>query len=299
LARTEKRNYFIFKQRLANGSIRNVEVYSSPLVVAGKTLLYSIIHDISDRKQTEMALVTAKEKAEESDRLKSAFLANMSHEIRTPLNGILGFSSLLNDPDFDQPQKEEFTQAIIENSNNLLVIISDIMDISLLEAGQLSIRKEPFAIHKLFVDLKHEFSTKVSEKGLQFQINVPSDCADRIIENDYYRMRQVFNNLIVNALKFTSSGWIEIGALPSEGGIAYYVKDTGIGIASEFHEDIFERFRQVDETKTRKYGGNGLGLTISKNLVEMLGGRIWVESQVGQGSTFLFTFPDRATFIPN
>lgn len=254
---------------------------------------------LEQQKQIEIELIKAKDMAEESDRLKSAFLANMSHEIRTPLNGIIGFSELLNDPDFDQEQKTEFTKTIIENGNNLLVIISDIMDLSMLEARQIKIRKEHFAINKLFMDLKNEFSAKVSEKGLQFQMNVPSDSADRMIENDYYRMRQVFNNLIGNALKFTNSGSIEIGFSPIEGGVECYVKDTGIGIDAEFHEGIFERFRQVDEAKTRKYGGNGLGLAISKNLVEILGGNIWVESEVGKGSTFLFTFPDNLMILPN
>ena len=259
----------------------------------GKPLrMIGINRDITENRLAAQQLEIAKEKAEESDRLKSAFLANMSHEIRTPLNGILGFSELLNDPDFDQEQKTEFTKTIVENSNQLLVIINDIMDISMLEARQITIRKEQFAIHQLFVDLKNGFSAKVNEKKLQFQINVPSGSADKIIENDYYRMRQVFTNLIGNALKFTNSGCIEIGFMPKEEGVEFYVKDTGIGIAPEFHKDIFERFRQVDESKTRKYGGNGLGLAISKNLVEMLGGRIWVESEEEIGSTFYFILTD-------
>jgi PAS domain S-box-containing protein len=291
LARTERRSHFIFQHRLADNSIRDVEVYSSPIVVSGKTVLYSIVHDITDRKRVEQALLIAKERAEESDRLKSAFLANMSHEIRTPLNSIIGFSELLNDPDFDEKQKNEFTKAVIENGNNLLVIINDIMDLSMLEARQLKIRTEKFPVKKLIDNLENELRTKVHSKGLAFHLNLTSDQAKMKIESDYYRIRQVLNNLISNALKFTHDGFIEVGFYPIEGGLEFYVKDTGIGIAKEFHDDIFERFRQVDETKTRKYGGNGLGLAISKNLVEMLGGKIRVESEVGKGSTFYFTIP--------
>jgi signal transduction histidine kinase len=199
---------------------------------------------------------------------------------------------LLNDPDFEPEQKAGFTKAIIENGNNLLVIISDIIDLSMLESRQIKIKKEQFPIKKLLVDIDNEFRTKANSKVLKFWVNMPLDSEEMIIESDFYRIKQVFNNLIGNALKFTKNGFIEIGFLSFEGGLKFYVKDTGIGISSEFHDDIFERFRQVDETKTRKYGGNGLGLAISKNLVEVLGGKIRVESEIGKGSTFSFSLPN-------
>lgn len=251
----------------------------------------AIKEDITERKEMQAELILAKEKAEESDRLKSAFLANMSHEIRTPLNSIIGFSELLSDPSFDEHQKDEFRQTIVDNGNNLLVIISDIMDFSMLEARQMKIRKELISTRELLVELHNEFSKKASQKGIEFRIDLAQDTTDIKIESDLYRIKQIFNNLIGNALKFTNNGYIEIGHEIQDQSVKFHVKDTGIGIDSTYHQSIFERFRQIDLTKTRKYSGNGLGLAISKNLVELLGGNIWVESEPEKISNFIFTIP--------
>lgn len=251
----------------------------------------AIKEDITERKKMQAELILAKEKAEESDRLKSAFLANMSHEIRTPLNSIIGFSELLSDPAFDEQQKDEFRQTIVDNGNNLLIIISDIMDFSMLEARQMKIRKEPISARKLLVDLQNDFSKKANQKGIEFRIDLSQNTPDVQIESDLYRIRQVFNNLIGNALKFTLKGYIEVGYQIGNNVVTFHIKDTGIGIDSAYHQSIFERFRQVDLAKTRKYGGNGLGLAISKNLVELLGGNIWVESEPEKFSNFIFTIP--------
>ena len=251
----------------------------------------AIKEDITERKKMQAELIQAKEKAEESDRLKSAFLANMSHEIRTPLNSIIGFSELLGDPSFDEQQKDEFRQTIVDNGNNLLFIISDIMDFSMLEAGQMKIRKELISVRKLLTELQNDFSKKANQKGIEFRIALSQNTPDVQIESDLYRIRQIFNNLIGNALKFTLKGYIEIGYQVENNIVTFHTKDTGIGIDSAYHQSIFERFRQVDLAKTRKYGGNGLGLAISKNLVELLGGTIWVESEPDKFSNFIFTIP--------
>ncbi len=251
----------------------------------------ALLEDVTERKKMQVELVEAKEKAEESDRLKSAFLANMSHEIRTPLNSIIGFSELLGDPDFDQEQKDEFIKTIVENGNSLLLIISDIMDFSMLEAGQLRTKPESISASELIEEVFNDFAGRARIKNLEFKISETSDNVEIIFESDRYRIRQIFSNLISNSIKFTEKGGIEIGYQRQGDFILFNVKDTGIGIAKEHFQSIFERFRQVDTAKTRKYGGNGLGLAISKNLAELLGGKIWLESQICEYSNFFFTIP--------
>lgn len=238
-------------------------------------------------------LKKAKNRAEESDRLKSAFLANMSHEIRTPLNSIIGFSELLDDADFEVDQKKEFVDHIISNGNSLLNIISDIMDISKMESGEITIRKSKVDVMQFLDEIRSMHIHKVEQKDLRLEIDYLQSESNWVVFvlADKERLQQIFNNLISNALKFTSKGHIQIGYRLTGQMVEFHVKDTGIGISADYHHKVFDRFWQVEASYTRKFGGNGLGLAISKKLVELMGGQIRVESEVGKGSTFYFTLP--------
>ena len=259
-----------------------------------KLMLEFVSHQICisiERKRVEQELNTALTKAQESDRLKSAFLANMSHEIRTPLNSIIGFSELMADPDFDTGQQTEFAKIIINSGNSLLTIISDIMDFSKIEAGQVIVNKLQFVVQKLISKLLKEYSLAAQDKGIELRIDPLNPKEEIWIRSDENRLRQVLVNLVGNAIKFTKEGYVEIGIKVTGDYIQFHVSDTGIGIPEEFHDEIFERFRQVESSNSRKYGGNGLGLAISKSLVEIMGGEIWIESVQEKGSTFYFTIP--------
>ncbi|MBU8892767.1 MAG: response regulator [Bacteroidales bacterium] len=237
-------------------------------------------------------LEIAKNKAEESDRLKSAFLANMSHEIRTPMNAIIGFSNLINDEDIEKNHKAELANLIKKNSNSLLNLIDDIIDISKIEADQLDIKEKECSVNQIFNDLIMEFednilsndsiTLKVGEEQLYNPLNIISDP---------YRLHQILKNLLGNAVKFTDKGIIEFGYRVSTDTIQFFVKDTGIGVTPEQQDYIFSRFNKIEDNKQKIYRGAGLGLTITKNLVEIMGGKIWVESEINRGSTFNFTLP--------
>lgn len=276
-----------------DGTKQYLQVIKSPVYsFDGKSIgTQGIQFDITERKQTESELIAAKVKAQESDRLKSAFLANMSHEIRTPLNSIIGFSELIIDPEFAPEQHAEFAKLIYDNGNNLLTVISDIMDISKIEAGQIQIFLRKFSVNQLIKSLQKEFSFIAAKKAIEIRLDPLNPKDEIVLQSDNERIRQILNNLISNAIKFTDRGYIELGIKITDDFIQFQVKDTGIGIAKAYHDKIFQRFRQVESASKRKYGGNGLGLPISKSLVELLGGSIWMESEVGKGSTFYFKLP--------
>jgi PAS domain S-box-containing protein len=236
-------------------------------------------------------LIITKAKAEESDKLKSSFLANMSHEIRTPLTAIMGFSAFLLHPGLSNEKIENFVQIINASSLQLMTIISDIIDISKIETGQITIESELININNLLNELWVTYKKLVELKKLS--LNCLCDRPNNVIQvkTDGNRVKQVLCNLLNNAIKFTKEGNIEFGYKIKGNFIVFYVKDTGIGISQENHALVFQRFRQVDATDNRIYGGNGLGLSISKALVEKLGGAITVDSELGVGSTFMFTVP--------
>jgi len=260
---------------------------------AGTISNYILIqNDISEKKRIMTDLISAKEKAEESDQLKSAFLANMSHEIRTPLNSIIGFSELMADPDFDLTQQYHFAQIIYNSGNKLLSIISDIMDLSKIEAGEVQLSKRLLSVNQLMIDIHKEYLFNAIEKGIELILDISdSNEADVIIESDENKLRQILINFVDNAIKFTDTGFVQIGVKHIENFVEFHIKDTGIGIPIQFQDHIFERFRQVESAFTRKHGGNGLGLAISKALVELLGGKVWMETEQSVGSTFYFSIP--------
>jgi PAS domain S-box-containing protein len=248
--------------------------------------------DKTSDKNFEDQIVNAKIKAEESDRLKSTFLANMSHEIRTPMNGIVGFTELLRDPDLTESDKQRFIDIIHANSEQLLNIINDILDVSRIEAGRLGIfpsRFDPFVLMRNLTDTAR-ILVEHRKIDVRLHYDLPNEAT---IETDKNRLQQILFNLISNAVKFTNKGYIEIGCHRiTMDYIEFYVKDTGIGIKKEAGHRIFERFRQVDEGDTRPYGGTGLGLSISQSLVQLLGGNIAYFSTLGKGSHFYFSIPD-------
>lgn len=245
------------------------------------------------RKRMEWDLVSAKEKAEESDRLKSSFLANMSHEIRTPMNAIIGFSQLLTTTKLSDEKKTEFYTLINNSCDDLLMLVNDIIDISKIEAGQLKLHFNPFNINQLLHEVIEITLCKEQLKNKNLKLIVDTDLSDEItITSDRARLKQVFTNLVGNAIKFTDYGQINIGYdFKDQNTIKFYVKDTGIGIPLEMQQLVFESFRQVDTVLERNYRGTGLGLAISKKIIEQLGGQIGVESAPGKGSKFWFTLP--------
>lgn len=254
-------------------------------------IVTAIGSDISDRKKYEEELLLAKNKAEESDRLKSAFLANMSHEIRTPMNGILGFISLLNNPNLSSEKVHEYSKIIYKSSNRLLNTINDIIDISKIESGQVNIHKKSFNVNEIMNEL-YEFSKQeAEEKGLELiYIEKPNE-ESTVISTDEHKVVGILSNLVKNAIKYTIRGNIKFGFNVVDGNIEFFVQDTGIGIPQDRIDAIFNRFEQADISDQEAFEGSGLGLAISKAYVDMLNGNISVESNPDVGSLFKFTIP--------
>jgi PAS domain S-box-containing protein len=242
-------------------------------------------------KESNIELIKAKKKAEESDSLKTAFLNNLSHEIRTPLNAISGFSGMLSNPNLLEEKRSNFINIVQNSCNHLVAIVSDILTISSLETKQEKVNISYVCINKLLNELLDIYEARSSNQNVSMHVNQALNDHESKIFTDKTKLLQIFNNLISNALKFTHSGFIEIGYQLQASDIEFYVKDTGIGVDLELQEKIFERFRQADLSLNKRYGGTGIGLSISKGFVEIMGGKIWVKSEPGKGSTFYFTIP--------
>lgn len=270
-----RRNFFL-SQRLDNEKLRVEE--------SNKNL-----EKIVEERTKE--LIKAKEKAEESDRLKSAFLANMSHEIRTPMNGILGFAELLKTPGLTGEEQQEYVKIIEKSGTRMLNIINDIVDISKIEAGLMKVDIKETNINEQIENIATFFNPEFEKTGLQFIVNNNTKEEELIINTDCEKIYAVFTNLIKNAIKFTNEGEIQLNYEIKDEYLEFSVKDTGIGIPKDRHIAIFERFIQADITDKMARQGAGLGLSISKSYIEMLGGKIWVESEEEKGSTFYFTIP--------
>lgn len=271
-------------------------IYVMLLGIAGITVAVTIGWFVNRQLRRLVArsthdLTIALEKAKESDRLKSAFLANMSHEIRTPMNGILGFAELLKEPDLSGEELHKYVEVIESSGDRMLNTINDLVDISKIEAGQMKVVVSMVIINELCNDLCSFFKPEAEKKGLQlFCMNSLSD-KEATIKTDKDKLYAVLANLIKNSIKYTNQGGIEFGYKLKGKFIEFFVKDTGIGISEDFQQSVFERFIQADQSKAGSYEGAGLGLSITKAFVEMLGGETWVESQEGKGSQFYFTLP--------
>lgn len=296
----------------SNGQQIPVEVSINHHTIYDKEFLTVFCHNISDRKSIEKELVKARQQAELANRAKSEFLANMSHEIRTPLNAVLGFAEILKERLADQPQVMDYIESINTGGRSLLGLINDILDLSKIEAGRLEIHKEPIKPRKLFEEVKQIFSQKINSKGLKLDIHLNSHLPEAL-ELDQTRIRQILFNLVGNAIKFTSEGKITISAKTTGNNkpgelvdFEFEVSDTGLGIPRKQQRIIFEPFRQQEGQSTQKYGGTGLGLTITRRLIEIMNGEISVESKIAKGSSFLVklsgvkvtTPPDQKELVP-
>lgn len=277
--------------KLPGGEKRWIRDASLPLTdeETGKVIgAFGILYDIHESKRSRLTIRRAEKRADELDRLKKAFLRNISHEIRTPLNAIVGFSTLLGEPGYNKEQQQEFRDMITKSTDHLLALINDIVELSKVEARMVKIRKGRINLNQALTSIFERFRQQAAEKDLSFRFRASLTEEDSNYMTDGYKLKQVLHHLVGNAVKFTPAGSVEFGYENDDDNIEFFVKDTGIGISEEQQSDIFSRFYQADYSSSRHYEGNGLGLTIAKTYVELLGGKIWFTSQPGVGSEFRF-----------
>ena len=287
------------------GIVPNLIAFNALVVLSVSTLVDQLNESFLKEKSLQLQLkkesqdlLVAKQKAEESDRLKSAFLANMSHEIRTPMNGILGFSALLNTPELAQEDQQAYISIIQKSGDRMLNIIDEIMDISKIESGLMALSIKETNINEQLEYVYNLMKSQAENKGISFSFENGLPVEAAIVKTDGEKCYAILSNLVKNAIKYTDRGWIKFGydlrpASPARetAELEFYISDTGIGIPADRQQAIFERFVQADIDDIQARQGAGLGLYIAKSYIDMLNGRIWVESEPGKGSAFHFTLP--------
>jgi len=267
------------------------EISGRLIEINGFRYYQTIGRDISDRKTVQSELLKEKERALENDRLKTTFLHNISHEIRTPLNAIVGFSALISEPDIDNSTRRSYANTIINSSDTLLAIISDIIDFSYIEADIVKVSREAFLLNSVIESLYDQFLLRANENGITLMTETGLPDKDSMILTDKIKLIHITTNLLNNAIKFTRQGQIIFGYTVKDKLLEFYVSDTGLGIDKKYHHKIFDRFFQVEDPLTKYHSGTGLGLSICKAYIELLGGEISLSSFPGEGSTFVFTIP--------
>jgi signal transduction histidine kinase/CheY-like chemotaxis protein len=290
--------WILFSDRLLESLISDVKIISQLQTYKGwfyvlvtGVFFYSVLkkHLIKVRK--------AEEEAKESDRLKSAFLQNMSHEIRTPMNGIIGFCDLLQEDDISEEQRHKYLDIITKSSNQLLSVVNDILDVSLIETGNIQANEDVIQLNEFLDHIYKSTKASITSNNVSILLSKDEEARDISIVTDAVKLEQVLNNLLGNAIKFTAEGYIDLGYELREDEILFFVKDTGIGIPEEFLHTVFDRFNRAEIETTKTIGGTGLGLAICKGNVELLGGEIWVESVPKFGARFYFTIPLRQRHV--
>ncbi|ALO14563.1 Aerobic respiration control sensor protein ArcB [Salinivirga cyanobacteriivorans] len=278
---------------MPDGKTKVYEVNKVPVFHAnGRRKGLAVIgRDITALHESNKNLKIAKDRAEESDRLKTAFLQNLSHEIRTPMNAIIGFSNMLSLPEITRDKQSKFIELIQDSSSHLLQIVSDVLTMAALETKQEELYLKQVVLNTIMDNMYATMKVHAKDKNLDFKLKKGLTDKQSLILIDQSKLKQVLFNLVMNAIKFTNEGYVETGYMLKNGMLEFYVRDTGIGIPRQYQKKIFKRFSQADKFIQEVYGGTGLGLSISKGLVELMNGKIWVESEMGKGSVFYFTIP--------